>query len=204
VTAYRAAALAEFVQPPDEPLGLLQLWLAHAQKSGELDPTTAVLATVDSSGQPSTRCLGVKSCDERGLILFMNLDTRKGSDLGANPRAAATLYWPAAFRQVNIAGRVEFTSDAESDQLWSDRGLPGQAATMASNQGARLQDHSLLAARAAQLASAGELTPRPAGQVGVVLVPEAIEFWSGRADRIHHRLHYGRTVTGWQCWLLQP
>lgn len=202
--AYRATALAEFVQPPDEPMGLLQRWLAHAETSGEIDPTTAVLATADSSGQPSTRCLGVNSCDDRGLVLFMNLDTRKGQDLLANPRAAATLYWPVAFRQVNIAGRVELTSDEESDQLWCDRGLPGQVATMASNQGARLEDHGLLVARAAELASSGEAIPRPARHVGVVLIPATVEFWSGRVDRLHHRLHYSRSGTGWQCWRLQP
>lgn len=170
------SAPQEFIERPVEPSVLLRRWLSDAEAAGQADPFTAVLATVDASGQPSTRCLGVRSCEERGLLMFTNLCTRKGDALRANPRAAATFYWPATFRQVNIAGHIELTNEDESDALWHARGLPGQVASMVSRQGARLDDYNLLAARAAELASAGSPFARPEGQVGVVLVPETVEF----------------------------
>jgi pyridoxamine-phosphate oxidase len=199
----RAAAPAEFLDPPGEPLALLERWLEEAASAGEIDPTAAVVATVDEHGQPSTRCIGVQGCDARGLLFFVNLDTRKGRDLLANPKAAATLYWPAHLRQVNVAGRVEFTSVEESDQLWRDRGRPGQIASSVSHQGQPVEDRDSLPAHASDLAGVASLS-RPGGHVGMVLVPATIEFWSGRTDRLHDRLHYGRTTTGWEHWLLQP
>jgi pyridoxamine 5'-phosphate oxidase len=136
--------------------------------------------------------------------MFTNLDTRKGRDLRANPRAAVTLYWPALFRQVNITGHVELTGEDESDTLWEARGLPGQVASTVSRQGARLDGYEALAARAAELTAAGPPVSRPEGHAGIVLVPETAEFWHGQASLLHYRLHYARAGTGWESWLLQP
>jgi pyridoxamine 5'-phosphate oxidase len=204
MTTLPSAPPHEFVEHPAEPTALLWRWLADAEAAGEVDPFTAVLATADASGQPSTRCLAVQSGEERGLLMFTNLNTRKGRDLHINPRAAATFYWPRAFRQVNISGHVEVTSDEESDALWDGRGLPGQVATTVSTQGSKLEDYDLLVARAAELAAAGLPVGRPDGHVGVVLVPETVEFWLGQNNLLHHRLHYARTAEGWESWLLQP
>jgi dihydrophenazinedicarboxylate synthase len=194
----------EFSGPPAEPASLLRRWLADAEAAGEAAPFTAVLATADASGQPSTRCVTVRSCEQRGLVMFMNLDTRKGRDLRGNPRAAATFWWPALFRQVNITGRVEQLSAAESAALWEAKGLPSQVAAVVSRQGARLHDHATLVARAAELTAAGSPVARPPGEAGVLLAPETAEFWVGRTDRLHHRLHYSRSVTSWETCLLQP
>lgn len=195
---------AEFAGHPDEPAGLLRRWLADAVAAGQADPFTAVLATADASGQPSTRCVTVRSCEERGLVMFINLDTRKGRDLHANPRAAVTFWWPAVFRQVNVTGHIEPMSAGESDALWQAKSLPSQAAATVSRQGTRLDDHEILAARAAGLVAAGASVARPAEQAGVVLVPQTAEFWSGQASRFHHRLHYARGGDGWETCLLQP
>jgi pyridoxamine-phosphate oxidase len=198
------AAPHEFTEPPAEPAVLLRRWLADAEAAGEADPFTAVLATADASGQPSTRCLAVRSCEERGLVMFTNLNTRKGRDLRANPRAAVTFYWPALLRQVNITGHIELTGENESDALWDARGLPGQVASAVSRQGAKLDDYELLVARAAKLTAAGSPVARPEGQAGIVLVPETAEFWLGQANRLHHRLHYARADASWESCLLQP
>jgi dihydrophenazinedicarboxylate synthase len=204
VTILPSTAPPEFIERPAEPAVLLRRWLADAQAAGEADPFTAVLATADASGQPSTRCLAVRSCEERGLVMFTNLNTRKGHALRANPRAAVTFYWPAVFRQVNITGHVEPTGDDESDALWNARGLLGQVASTVSRQGAKLDDYQLLAARAAGLTAAGPPVARPEGQAGIVLVPQTAEFWHGQASLLHYRLHYARAGTGWESCLLQP
>lgn len=204
VTILPSTAPREFTDPPAEPAVLLRRWLADAQAAGEASPFTAVLATADASGQPSTRCLAVRSCQERGLVMFTNLNTRKGHDLHANPRAAATFYWPALFRQVNITGHVELTGEEESGALWDARGLPGQVASAVSRQGAKLDDYELLAAHAAELTAAGPPVARPEGHSGIVLVPQTAEFWLGQASLLHYRLHYARADTGWESCLLQP
>ena len=199
-----SSAPREFTERPAEPTALLRQWLAGAQAAGEADPFTAVLATADASGQPSTRCLAVRSCEDRGLVMFTNLNTRKGRALRVNPRAAVTFYWPAVFRQVNITGHVELTDDDESDALWDARGLPGQVASTVSQGGAKLDDYGLLAAHAAERTAAGPPVARPEGHAGIVLVPHTAEFWHGQASLLHYRLHYARAGTGWESCLLQP
>jgi pyridoxamine 5'-phosphate oxidase len=203
VSTFPSAAPREFAEPPAEPAGLLRQWLADAGAAGEADPFTAVLATADASGQPSTRCVTVRSCADRGLVMFMDMNSRKGRDLRGNPRAAATFWWPAVFRQVNITGHIEQVSAGESDALWRAKGLSSQAAAAVCRQGARLDDHETLVARAAGLIAAGGPVARPDGQAGVLLVPQTAEFWFGQANRFHHRLHYARTGSGWETWLLQ-
>jgi pyridoxamine-phosphate oxidase len=198
-------------EPPADPLGLLCRWLSDAAAPappGGDDLSTAVLATVNEDGQPTTRVIEVRACDDRGLVFLANLRSRKGRDLRAHPVAAATLYWPAPMRQVNLNGHVVFTDDGGSDQLWATRSLAGQAVASVCDQGAPLQDEDELRARARDLAeqaaAQGRPLPRPAGHGGFVLVPAAIEFWQGDPGRIHRRWHYQRDGAGWSHWLLQP
>lgn len=163
-----------------------------------------MLATIGRDGRPSTRTIEVRGCDDRGLIFFANLDTRKGRDLRARPVAAVTFFWPASMRQLNVTGDVVFTDAAESDRLWAARSPAGQAVASVSEQGAPMPDEVTLRAQVTALAAAGQPLPRPPGHGGFVLVPATIEFWQGQPDRFHHRRHYQRENTGWSHWLLQP
>jgi pyridoxamine 5'-phosphate oxidase len=192
--------------PPADPIGLLSAWLTEAAAQAPPgDVPTAVLATVNEDAQPTTRAIEVRACDDRGLVFFASLRSRKGRDLRAHPVAAATLYWPAPLRQVNLGGPVILTGDAESDRLWATRSRWGQAVATVSEQGAPLRDEAALRARAEELAAGpGQPLPRPPGHGGFVLVPAAIEFWQGSPDRIHRRWHYQRDGDRWSHWPLQP
>ncbi len=193
--------------PPAEPLGLLRRWLGQAAADPGGDPSaTAVLATVNGDAQPTSRVIEVRACDDRGLVFFANLRSRKGRDLHTNPVAAATLYWPAPMRQVNLSGHVVFTGDGESDRLWATRSLAGQAVASICDQGAPLQDEDGLRARAQDLAeqTAAQAGPLPARQARRLRPCPGGTFWQGDPGRIHRRWHYLRAGDGWSNWLLQP
>ena len=189
---------------PDDPLVLLRCWLETARASAVADPDCGVLATVDPDGRPSTRVLHLRDCDDRGLQFFMNTATRKGRDLEANPRGALTFYWAPLLRQINITGITHPTSAAASDLLWRDSALTSQAAALASRQGEPLSDELGLHHRAQEIVDAGTLHPRPRTHQGLLLIPETVEFWLGRRDRLHRRVHYSLTGGAWTHWSLQP
>jgi pyridoxine/pyridoxamine 5'-phosphate oxidase len=195
---------AIFQDPPDDPIVALRGWFAGATASGVRDPQDAVLATVDEAGSPSTRVLGLREVTDDGLVFFINADTRKGRDLATNPRAAITFYWPETLQQVNMTGTISPTSELDSDRLWTERGITGPAVSVTSAQGQPLLDEPHLRASVDLIVRTASFPKRPPSHHGLVLTPTTVEFWRGRPDRIHQRLHYGLAVAGWEHWRLQP
>jgi dihydrophenazinedicarboxylate synthase len=198
-----SAELPEFDRPPANPIALLRAWIDGAGTHGVREPLALALATVGVDGVPSTRIVLLKSLDETGLVFTSHFGSHKGRDIAANPQAAATLYWRETVQQINVAGRVERLSDAESDVLFAERPRAAQATTAVSEQSARLADESELRARAAALTEGGEIA-RPQGWGGYRLVIEQIEFWHGSPDRLHRRLQYHREGGDWTAMRLQP
>jgi pyridoxamine 5'-phosphate oxidase len=189
---------------PADPLPLLRCWLETARTSNVTDPDSGILATVDSDGRPSARVLHLRRCDDRGLVFFINRSTRKGRDLEANPRVALTFYWASLLHQVNITAISQTTSPAESDLLWREGSITGRAASLASRQGEPLSDEQGLRHRAKEIADAGTMQPRPRTHQGLLLTPQTVEFWLGRRDRLHRRVHYSFAGGEWTHWSLQP
>jgi pyridoxamine-phosphate oxidase len=189
---------------PADPLPLLRCWLDTAPTSNVTDPDSGVFATVDGDGRPSARVLHLRRCDDRGLVFFINRSTRKGRDLEANPRVALTFYWAPLLRQVNITAISQTTSPAESDLLWREGSITGRAASLASRQGEPLSDEQGLHHRAKEIVDAGAMQPRPSTHQGLLLTPQTVEFWLGRRDRLHRRVHYSLAGGEWTHWSLQP
>jgi pyridoxamine 5'-phosphate oxidase len=142
----------------------------------------------------SVRFVLLKQIDERGFVFFTDARSRKGCELRANPRASLGFYWQAKGRQVRVEGRVEKVAPAEVDIYWSTRPRQSQLATSASHQDARLRSRAELVARCAQLARKfrGRAVPRPPWWTGFRIRPDAIEFWTHREHRLHHREIYLR------------
>lgn len=194
--------LPEFDDPPADPLPLLERWLRLADERGVREPRALALATADPEGQPSSRILLVKQATP-ALVFAGSYESRKGRELAANPRAAGTLYWRETLQQVTVEGPVRKLSEAESDAVFGDRPPDAQATTVASNQGAPLEDPQALRARARSL-SGDEPLHRPTRWGGWRLDPDLVEFWHGSPDRLHRRLLYIKGDTGWQHQRLQP
>lgn len=190
-----------------EPVEQLQRWLADAVAADPGDYTSMILATADREGRPSARVVLLKGCDARGLAFYTNYESAKARELEENPRAALVFYWSKFDRQVRVEGTVERTSREESEVYFHSRPRGSQLGAWASQQSEVIAGREELEARVRELADrfAGEEVPLPDFWGGYRLVPETVEFWQGRPDRLHDRLRYRRvSAGGWRIERLSP
>lgn len=172
-----------------------------------LEANAMALATVGTDGKPSVRTVLLKGLDERGFAFYTNYDSRKGRELTANANAALVFYWPELERQVCVSGTVSKLPRDESERYFHSRPRGSQIAAAAADQSSPVPDRATLeqAFRALEGKFAGTPVPVPANWGGYVLLPERIEFWQGRASRLHDRFCYSRTAGGtWEIQRLAP
>jgi pyridoxamine 5'-phosphate oxidase len=186
-------------------VALYKLWQAILGRS-PADVNAMVLSTVDKGGRPSSRNVLLKGLDERGFIFFTNYDSRKGNELSENPNAALTFYWPELERQVCIGGSVEKISREESENYFKSRPRGSRLAAWASNQSDIVADRAALEMKWNEMEKKfpNEI-PLPPNWGGYVLKPERIEFWQGRASRLHDRFCYTwQPDNSWKLERLAP
>ena len=190
-----------------DPLVELAAWMTAAQGAGHRLPTAFALATTDADGRPSARFVLLGGIEPDGLRFYTNFTSAKARDLAANPYAAAVFWWEQTNRQVRVSGPVEALPDAESDAYWASRPAGHQLAAWASAQSEPIADRAALEARVEAMAVrfADEPIPRPPFWGGYRLMPEVVELWASREDRLHDRIEYRRrTDGGWDRRRLQP
>jgi pyridoxamine 5'-phosphate oxidase len=201
---YRRATLDERAVDHDA-LRQFARWFDEAVAAQLPEPTAMTLATVAADGAPSARIVLLKALDPRGFVFFTNYYSRKGRELGGDPRAALLFYWIELERQVRIEGVIEKVSAAESDAYFATRPQLSRVAAWASPQSAPIIDRAFLEAEFAALqARYGDQIPRPPHWGGYRLIPNALEFWQGRPSRLHDRILYRRAPEGWTISRLAP
>lgn len=190
----------------DEPFQLFSAWLEEASASEPRDPNAMALATVDADGLPNVRMVLLKGLDARGFVFYTNLNSKKGQELAANPKAALVFHWKSLNRQVRVRGPVEPVSDAEADAYFATRPRGAQIGAWASRQSAPLESRfALEKAVALHTAKFGlGAIPRPEHWSGFRILPETIEFWADRPFRLHDRIVFQRTGETWTKTRLYP
>jgi pyridoxamine 5'-phosphate oxidase len=201
---YMRAGLSESEAQAD-PLRQFDMWLRDAVQAGLPLPNAMTLATVAESGTPDARIVLLKGLEQGGFAFYTNYRSRKARELEARPAACLVFQWSELERQVRIEGRVEKVSAAESDAYFASRPLGARLSAWASEQSAVVAGREVLengVRRARQ--RFGEEPPRPPHWGGYRVMPQQIEFWQGRADRLHDRLRYTRAAGGWRIERLAP
>jgi pyridoxamine 5'-phosphate oxidase len=189
----------------EEPLALLDRWLAEARAAGVPEPGSVAFVTVGEGGRPSARTVLLKRLEDRALLFSSALWTRKAREIEDNPHVALLFYWPTIGRQIHITGQAAVAERELAVELFSERELSHRVQTLVSRQGEPIEDVEPLRARHAHLMDALEAAPECPPDWGALrVVPDAVEFWRQAPDRMHDRLLYQRSGERWRSSRLSP
>ena len=189
---------------PADPLELWQDWYDAAVAREPSVPDAFALATATAQGVPTVRMLLIKGVDAAGFVFYTNLDSRKGEDLAANPRAAMCFHWKSLARQVRVEGPIHALPAAEADAYFASRDRGSRIGAWASRQSRPLDSRGALMAEAAKVAARHPLSPpRPPHWGGFRIRPVEMEFWADGAHRLHDRFRWTRETPQSGDWAVQ-
>lgn len=201
-----ALPIPEHLESSD-PITLFEVWFNDAKKSGLLLPEAMSVSSVSKDGQPSSRMVLLKSFDQDGFVFYTNYGSRKSQEIEENGKVALLFHWPVLQRQVRIEGTLEKISKEESEKYFHSRDKGSQIGAWASKQSQKLKHNDELKERVKAFEdkfSGEDQIPLPEFWGGWRIKPHYIEFWQGRASRLHDRLCFEQDGESWQHFKLHP
>jgi pyridoxamine 5'-phosphate oxidase len=189
------------------PIVQFEKWFYEAIKSQALEPNAMTLSTITEAGKPSARIVLLKGIENNNFLFYTNYQSQKGKELDTNPACALTFFWPELERQVRIEGVCTRVPEATSDTYFKSRPRGSQLGAWASPQSTLIKNRELLEARVKELEKrfeGKETLPKPKQWGGYAVEPLEIEFWQGRASRLHDRIVYYKTDGAWTIHRLAP
>ncbi|MEO6584289.1 MAG: pyridoxamine 5'-phosphate oxidase [Ferruginibacter sp.] len=188
------------------PMQQFATWFKAATESEISEVNAMTLATANSTGRPSARIVLLKGFDENGFVFFTNYNSRKAQALAENPHASLVFFWKELERQVRIEGSVKKTSVAQNENYFNSRPVGSKIGAWASEQSSIIESRRVIENKAAELAKefSGDNIECPPFWGGYLVVPELMEFWQGRTNRLHDRIQYRLTNNYWKIERLSP
>lgn len=203
---YSSATLSE-KDVSGDPIRQFGKWFGEAMDSGITEPNAMTLATAGIDRKPSARIVLLKGYEDRGFIFYSNYLSAKGKELAKNPVAALVFFWPELARQVRIEGTVEKLNKEESERYFHSRPKASQIGAIVSPQSQVIDGREALEKNWKELEEQYEnkIVPKPAHWGGYIVKPQIIEFWQGRAGRLHDRIVYKKAnKKSWKIVRLAP
>ena len=190
----------------NDPFIQFQRWMDVAINANIPELNAMALATASVSGKPSCRIVLLKQFDSRGLVFFTNYESRKAKELVENPFGAVTIFWESLMRQIIVEGKVEKTSQEESEAYFSQRPRGSQLGAWVSHQDQPIPSHKVLEEKLSVIREEyhEKAVPLPPFWGGFRLIPSRFEFWQGAKDRLHDRFHYIPEGNSWKAERLSP
>ena len=189
------------------PYKQINLWLEEAIKANCLEPTAMTVSTVSEDGRPSSRVVLLKGIENNQLFFYTNYNSRKGTQISKNPNTSALFFWPELERQIIIEGVIEKSTAEQSDAYFQTRPWKSRIGAIISPQSQPIDSRNVIK-KAFVLEAAkhiGDNIPRPTHWGGYKIIPDRIEFWQGRPNRLHDRILFTKTGdTTWQISRLAP
>ncbi|MBF45092.1 MAG: pyridoxamine 5'-phosphate oxidase [Flavobacteriales bacterium] len=188
----------------EEPVTLFKKWLSQAISYSN-DANAFVLSTVNSYGFPSSRVLLLRDVTQKGFSFFTNYSSRKSQEIEVNPNVCMNFFWPEMERQVRINGSINRLSEKESDDYFNSRPYESRIGAWSSPQSQVIKSREVLEKKIKELKKKyPNEVPRPENWGGYLIIPNEIEFWQGRASRLHDRFLYKKEVESWMINRLAP
>ena len=201
---YLFSALDEQSVLPD-PFDQFQIWLQEAIESDQLEPTAMILSTVDEQGQPHSRVVLLKEFLHDSFVFYTNYEGHKAQQMAQNNRVSLVFFWSALERQVRVEGTVERISEVLSTSYFKSRPIDSQLGAWASPQSQLIRSQDFLEKQFQYYQQKfGDDVPKPAHWGGYAVKPTSIEFWQGRANRLHDRLLFSKESGAWKISRLAP
>ena len=190
----------------EDPINLFAKWYEEAKKTEVNDPNAMNLATISKDNKPSSRIVLIKSFSVKGFIFYTNTLSKKGNSLENNKYAALNFHWKSLLKQIRIEGEVSKVNDNEADEYFNSRSIDSRIGAWASSQSDYLKNRSELLKKVEIIKEkfTNKSIVRPPHWTGYIVIPSLIEFWQNMPHRLHDRVEYRKTESGWEARNLYP